>query len=278
MQMRGADAPDSDLMEMRGAEPEVTDIVVEKEQRYHYPMLEESSRSNPVEVPWHLQGRPLMSEEGRSARVRRPPVRYTPDALMAEADVIEEVYNVVSAAYELRKSPVSVRKPYRPGMGANRVTLARAEASRESHESVYIISLREALKQFGADTEESLSKELTSLHVKGVIKPVMRKSLSSKQIKRAICSKMFLDKEKLKPSGKFEKLKSRYVAGCHMQHKDESASAETSSPTVGLQSIFCGVYIAAKEKRKVGSMDVGTAYHNAAMEKEVIMRVGRGAC
>jgi Reverse transcriptase (RNA-dependent DNA polymerase) len=83
---------------------------------------------------------------------------------------------------------------------------------------------------------------------------------------------MFL-KEKFKPSGKFDKVKSRYVAGGHMQHRDEYTSAETSSPTVGLQSIFCVISIAAKERRKVGSMDVGTAYLNATMEKEVIMRI-----
>jgi hypothetical protein len=231
MGTRGAEAPERDLMEMRGVEPEVTNTVAAEEQRYHYPILEESSRSSPVEAPWHLQGRPLMPDEGRSARVRRPPVRYTPDALMAEADVIEEVYNVVSAAYKHRESPLSMRKPYRPWMGANRVTLARAEASREKHESAYIISVRDALKQFGVDAEESLSNELTSLHVKGVFKQVMKKSLSPRQIKRVIRTKMFL-KEKFKPSGKFDKLKSRYVAGGHMQHKDEYTSNETSSPTV----------------------------------------------
>jgi hypothetical protein len=139
---------------------------------------------------------------------------------MAEADVIEEVYNVVSAVYKLRESPPSLRKPYRPCMGANRVTLARAEASRERHELAYIISVKEALKQFGVDAEESLSKEITSLHVNGVFKQVMKKSLSARQIKRVVRSKMFL-KEKFKPSGKFDKLKSSEV----VVRRDQSYSA-----------------------------------------------------
>jgi hypothetical protein len=86
--------------------------------------------------------------------------------------VIEEVYNAVASAYRVRESPVM--RPYQPCMGANRVTLSRAEASRERHESAYIISVKEALKQFGSDAEESLSKELTSLHVKGVFKPILK--------------------------------------------------------------------------------------------------------
>jgi hypothetical protein len=58
-----------------------------------------------------------------------------------------------------------------------------------------------------------------------------------------------------------------------MQHRDDYDESETSSPTVGLQSVYMILSVASKEKRKVGSMDVGTAYLNASMLKEVIMRI-----
>jgi hypothetical protein len=240
--------------------------------RYNYPILEEPSRYNVVGAPWHMHGRPLMPGSSRSDRVRRQPERYSPDALMASADIIEEVYQVVETAFKRQPSPLANRRSYRPSMGMSRVKYARAEASREKHRSAYIMTVGEALDQFGADAVESLSKELTSLHAKKVFKQVLLRDLSKKQIKRIIRSKMFL-KQKYKADGVFDKLKSRYVAGGHMQRRDEYSEGETSSPTVGLQSVYMVVSIAAREKRKVGSMDVGTAYLNATMMKEVIMRI-----
>jgi hypothetical protein len=256
----GADEPNVSL-EIGGVSP-----------KHHYPVNEEHSRHNPVEAPWHLFGRPLMPGEGREMRPRKPPQRYGFDALLAEADMVEDVFAVVQSAFKLPDSPVKGRRNYRPTRGGSRVQHARAEASRDKHMSAYLMSVAEALDKFGTDAEESLSKELTSLHEKGVFKQVHLRDLSPRQVKRIIRSKMFL-KQKFKPDGMFEKLKSRYVAGGHMQKRSDYTDQETSSPTVSLQGVYMVTSVSAKEGRKVGSMDVGTAYLNAMMEKEVIMKI-----
>jgi hypothetical protein len=78
---------------------------------------------------------------------------------------------------------------------------------------------------------------------------------------------MFL-KEKLLPE---PKLKARFVAGGNMQDKSIYSDGETSSPTVSNSSLYIVAAIAAHEGRKVRTMDVGSAYLNAKMVREVHM-------
>jgi hypothetical protein len=70
-------------------------------------------------------------------------------------------------------------------------------------------------------------------------------------------------KEKFDPDGNFEKLKSRLVAGGHMQNKSEYEAGETSSPCVATQSVMITAAITAKERKYVFTADVGVAYLNA---------------
>ena len=122
----------AEQVEIGGADEQIRGANIE-EPRNHYPILEESSRDNPVGAPWHLHGRPLMPGQDRSSRLRRAPERYSPDALMASADVVEEVYRAVESAFTARESPVTKRRSYRPSMGMSRIKYARAEAGRERH-------------------------------------------------------------------------------------------------------------------------------------------------
>ena len=80
---------------------------------------------------------------------------------------------------------------------------------------------------------------------------------------------MFL-KEKTLPE---PKLKSRFVAGGHMQDRSIYSEGETSSPTVTLSALYMTAAVAAQEGRKVRTMDVGSAYLNADIEREVLMSV-----
>jgi hypothetical protein len=82
---------------------------------------------------------------------------------------------------------------------------------------------------------------------------------------------MFL-KEKYTPSGDFDKLKARLMAGGHMQ--DRSLYDDVSSPTVSTTSVFMIAAIASSEKRKVATVDIGGAYLNAPMkDSEVLMKL-----
>ena len=132
------------------------------------------------------------------------------------------------------------------------------------------ISVKAGIKRFGKRAIEAIHKELSSIHGKDVFEPVKLDGLSMTQKKRIIRAFIFL-KEKFLPDGKFDKLKARLVAGGHLQDKSLYADEEINSPTAALQSVFMVATLAALEKRNVMTMDVGSAYLNADMERDVYM-------
>ena len=118
-----------------------------------------------------------------------------------------------------------------------------------------------ALRAIIDELEKNAEEKLT-------FHPVRLKDLTKKQLKGIIRSSMIL-KEKFKDVNGvsvFEKVKARLVAGGHMQDRD--MYDDVSSPTVSLTSVFTIAAIAAKERRKTITMDIGTAYLNAEMPKE----------
>jgi hypothetical protein len=140
------------------------------------------------------------------------------------------------------------------------------------YETAMQISVKKALEKFGAAAEESIVGELMNLHKKGVQVPVMLSDLTRTQKKSIITSKMFL-KEKFLSSGEFDKLKARFVAGGHRQDRSLYSDEETAAPTAALASVYMIASIGAAEGRTFMSMDVGAAYLNAAMVRDVYMRV-----
>ena len=74
------------------------------------------------------------------------------------------------------------------------------------------MSTRTALKSFGTSAMDSLIKEVCQLLDKNAVKPVDLSSLSQAQVDGIIRSHVFY-KEKFYPTGEFEKLKARLVAG-----------------------------------------------------------------
>ena len=114
----------------------------------------------------------------------------------------------------------------------------------------------------GKKARDSICKELVGLHNIKCWRPIRYSSQSIKQKKKMIRYFMFL-KEKYNSDGDFDKLKSRLVAGGNMQDRSEYTEAEVSSPLASLSSVYMVAAIAAKENRKVGTVDVG-------MEREVI--------
>ena len=125
------------------------------------------------------------------------------------------------------------------------------------------ITVANALKTHGDEARASIKKELTQLLNKKAWTPVKARFLPKEERKRRIRSSMFL-KEKFDAEGKLDKLKSRLVAGGHMQ--DKSLYEDLSSPTASLSSVFILCAVAAHEKRKVASLDVTGAYLNADMQ------------
>jgi hypothetical protein len=81
---------------------------------------------------------------------------------------------------------------------------------------------------------------------------------------------MFL-KEKISPTGQFEKIKARLVAGGDQQ--DKSLYTNLSAATAATSSVFMIAAIAAREKRRIVVVDITGAYLNASMTSGVIVHM-----
>ena len=232
--------------------------------RYHHPTAA-PGESGAADTPWFLKGAPLPSGDGRARRVTKQPERLTYDSFWAEAGALGVQQ---PGQWTQRSVPLGSRVPRRP-----RGHRAR-ETRREKHETAFHISVMKAVQEYGQEATDSILKELTSVHEKGVFKQVRYKDLTPKERKAIIRSSMFL-KQKFLSTGVFERLKARLVAGGHLQDRSEYADSERSAPTVSLQSLYLVAAIAAHERRVVKVMDVGTAYLNAGMKKTVLMKVDK---
>ena len=130
-------------------------------------------------------------------------------------------------------------------------------------EHVMNITVKEALRSRGAEAQRVITKELAQMIDKRVWTPVQMSSLSSTEKRGIIRSQMFL-KEKYLPTGAFEKLKARLVAGGNQQDRD--LYDDLSSPTVSTSVVMTVFAIAAYEKRKAVVVDIGGAFLNAKMD------------
>jgi hypothetical protein len=136
--------------------------------------------------------------------------------------------------------------------------------------SVFNITVTRAIEELGDEARESIAKELKQLWEKKVWTPVDVGKMSHKERKSIIRSSMFL-KQKFDSEGNHDKLKSRLVAGGHMQ--DKTLYDDLSSPTAALMSVLIVCAIAALEKRKTATVDIGGAYLNADMMTGIIVHM-----
>jgi len=170
-------------------------------------------------------------------------------------------------------SPVQAQEPQprREGLRANRVkpgTYTRREYG-------YHLTHEEAVSRLGKAASVSIVKEVKQLLERKSWHPIMLEDLTQDERKKVIPSKLFV-KVKHKPSGAFDKVKSRLVAGGHRQDKSLYKD-KTCSPTVSTCSVFLIATIAHKEGRAVATVDVPGAYLNAKIPEStrVFMRLNK---
>ena len=135
---------------------------------------------------------------------------------------------------------------------------------------MFNITVTKAIAELGDEARESISKELKQLCEKKAWTPVDVSKMSPLARKAIIRSSMFL-KQKFDAEGNHDKLKSRLVAGGHMQ--DKTLYEDLSSPTAALMSVLLVCAIAAHEKRKQATVDIGGAYLNADMMTGIIVHM-----
>jgi hypothetical protein len=132
---------------------------------------------------------------------------------------------------------------------------------------VFNISVKKAMRTMPKEAIKSMYKELSQLHEKNVFQGLQP---SFKHKKKVIKSFLFL-KEKVTSTGAFDKLKSRLVAGGHMQDRSDILYEDINSPTAALSHLMIVAAIAARDHRKVKSVDIGGAYLNADMSNQDIL-------
>ena len=138
---------------------------------------------------------------------------------------------------------------------------------------IHHMTASKALKTMRQPAIEAIVKELHNIWLKDVWVPVRVESLTTAERLKIIRSSMFL-KEKYRGDSTFEKLKARLVAGGDMQ--DKQSLGEISSPVVSTTSVNIVAAIAAKECRKVFTVDIGSAFLNSDMSGEnVLMKLDR---
>ncbi|EJK61698.1 hypothetical protein THAOC_17766, partial [Thalassiosira oceanica] len=122
------------------------------------------------------------------------------------------------------------------------------------------MSFKKGLKEFGADAEVAVEKELSQLHMREAFAPVHAESLSPEERGRAIESIMTVKKKR---DGS---IKGRQCADGRMEEK--APKEETTSPTVCLDSILLMSTISAKEGRVNAAVDLPGAYLSASRDGE----------
>jgi hypothetical protein len=138
------------------------------------------------------------------------------------------------------------------------------------------MTVKDGITKLGDIAVDSIRKEMQQMCEKDVWEGVLINSLSPLQRNNIITSSMFL-KDKYTAEGKFDKLKSRLVAGGHLQDRDIYDNG--SSPTVSTTSVFIIAAIAAKENRSLATIDFPGAFLNSDMPSEgthaVFMRLNK---
>ena len=128
------------------------------------------------------------------------------------------------------------------------------------------ITSKAGVEKYGAKRSfKAQFKEIKSLVENGTFEGILPKNLTKTQKKKIIRSFVIL-KENFNAEGDLEKLKARLVAnGAQM---DPTTFADVSSPTVSLTFLLMMVVIAARERRTVATMDIGSAFVKASMDGE----------
>ena len=158
-------------------------------------------------------------------------------------------------------------------IAGRRISQKKRFNKRNTHVDVGNFNITHAagVKRYGAKRSmKAQYKEVKSLYDNGTFEGVLPSNLSGSR-KRNIIRSFIILREKFNAEGDFEKLKARLVAnGAQM---DASTHTDLSSPTVSLTFLLMMVVVAARERREVATMDIGSAFVKASMdgEEEVLL-------
>jgi hypothetical protein len=127
-------------------------------------------------------------------------------------------------------------------------------------------SIKKGLKLFGKDGEAAVISEMQQLHDMECIEPKSSQMLTREEKLAALRYLMFL---KQKRCGRIK------GHGCADGHKQRlyKTKAETSAPTVAIESVFLTSVIDAKEERHVISLDIPGAFMQTDIDELIHVRL-----
>ena len=136
------------------------------------------------------------------------------------------------------------------------------------------LKVKVALERFGKAAYDAIKDDLTQLFIKkrALVPKLLKEICRANLYHHTVRSHMFL-REKLDAAGVFEKIKARLVADGSTQDRDDFDVDDITSPTASLESIFNMLKLAAVERRQLLILDVGGAYLNAKIDREVYMYI-----
>ena len=181
----------------------------------------------------------------------------------------------MSTACQLRDKPILVeslskRLSEQDCDSARRAIRWELERRSQWHDTQYAfkMSVKAAMRDRPKEALPVIEAELRQMHDKTVWHGVHMRNLTKAQRRAIIRSSMFL-KDKYFASGAFEKFKARLVAGGDQQ--DRTMYEDLSAPTAATANVFAMAALAARERRRVATVDIGGAYLNASMEESGVI-------
>ena len=126
--------------------------------------------------------------------------------------------------------------------------------------------INKGLKKFGSRAEDSGKSEMSQIHNRTAVNPVLWDNLSEKEREEVIGSLLLIEEKRTGD------LKGRLVARGD-EEKKFTPKEEVSSPTVNTSAVFLTAVIEAKEQRDTRVHDVPNAFVQADNEDRVIMKI-----
>jgi hypothetical protein len=187
------------------------------------------------------------------------------------AQQIQEELKLPESGYNLRSNRKYGVKDGAWNHRYNSVLLSESGRNIDKVFYSFHITLKRSLREKLRPTMLAAYNEIYQIVQKNSWEPALIPKVDHRKI---IMSMMFM-KEKFSPTGVFEKLKARLVAGGHMQDRSVYETDNISSPTVSTAAVFTIAAIAAREGRKVLTIDIGGAYLHADIVNDVYMKLDK---
>ena len=128
-------------------------------------------------------------------------------------------------------------------------------------------SLKKGVKLYGQECTEATKDELIGIIKRSVFAGKLWEELSSEARRKMLRAKVMVTEKFV--NGIFERLKARLVVLGNLQDKGEYMQSELSSPTPSAAVILLQAAIAAAKNRYVRTFDVGQAFLNSELQKEI---------